>query len=296
MEIKKIKLLTDSTCDIPKELIEKMDIDIIPLNIHFENKEYKDSIEIDSYKLFDLIEKSTSGDHPKTSAASSYLIEQYIKKYLNNGYDEILYMGIGKTYSATYQNFILASNDYKDKVFAFNTGNLSSGICFSLIKAYNLIQKGLNSKEIIDILENEKNNYVVTFVVKNLDFLYKGGRVKGFQKIFGSALKVRPILRVDHDELYLYKKPAGKFIKALNILIEELINYHNKGLIDYTYPLFLAHSLNEKEQNYIKEQLHLNNISFTDIYIIQTGTTISTHCGPGTSGVCYALKNEYQRN
>lgn len=295
MKMKKIKLLTDSTSDIPKQLLEKMDIDVFPLNISIDNKEYKDGIDINSHKLFELVESLNNKAHPKTSATSAFLIEEYIKKYLEQGYDEVLYMGIGKCLSATFQNFNIASVNYSNKAFSFDTGNLSSGIVFSLIKAYRMINDGLSSKEIIQRLEKEKNNYIVTFVVKNLDYLHRGGRVKGFAKIFGSALKVRPILRIDHDELYLYKKPAGKFQKALNILIEELITYHNNGLIDYSLPLFLTHSMNEKEQLYIKEQLHLNGINFNEIYIEQTGTTISTHCGPGTSGLCYALKNEYKR-
>lgn len=294
--MKKIKLLTDSTCDMPSDFYLKYDIDSFPLNITYDEVEYQDNINIDSKKLFDLIEKTNAKSHPKTSATSAFLIEEYIKKYLDQGYDEVLYMGIGKCLSATFQNFLIASENYVDKAVAFDTGNLSSGIAFSLIKAYRLIQAGYSSKEIIEKLNESKNNYIVTFVVKNLDFLHRGGRVKGFAKIFGSALKVRPILRIDHDELYLYKKPAGKFQKALNILIDELIEYNNQGLIDYSLPLFLTHSFNEKEQLYIKEQLHLNNINFNEIYMEQTGTTISTHCGPGTSGLCYALKNEYQRN
>ena len=129
----KVAILSDSTCDLSKELLEQYNIDAIPLHVSFDEESYKDGVDITLEELYNKAEKL--GKLPKTSAPSQGEMTAFFKKYLDEGYD-IVFTGISSKMSATYQIACLVKQELApDRIFVVDSGNLSTGIGLLLLKA-----------------------------------------------------------------------------------------------------------------------------------------------------------------
>ena len=147
----KVAILSDSTCDLSKELLEQYNIDAIPLHVSFDEESYKDGVDITLEELYNKAEKL--GKLPKTSAPSQGEMTAFFKKYLDEGYD-IVFTGISSKMSATYQIACLVKQELApDRIFVVDSGNLSTGICLLLLKATKFRDMGYSAMQIANELE-----------------------------------------------------------------------------------------------------------------------------------------------
>ena len=178
----KVLILSDSTCDLSQELLEKYDIKIVPLYINLGDNIYQDLVELTTEKMYDLIAQNVG--FPKSSATTPNDFEEVFRKYIDEGYD-ILYTGISSTLSCTLQNaYIAKSNFDDDRIYLVDSKNLSTGIGLLVLKAAKLREQGLSAKEIAAELENIVPRVRSQFVIEKLDYLYKGGRCSGMTYFF----------------------------------------------------------------------------------------------------------------
>ena len=166
----KIKIVVDSTVDLSKELYEKYDIAVIPLNVSFGEKTFKDGVDITRDQLYEDVKKYKS--LPSTSAPGPQVFEEEFKKWLDQGYT-VIYMGIGSTLSTALQSANIAKNNLgSDKLFLVDTKNLSSASGLLAMKAAKLASEGKEAAEICKILEKDVPNVVAQFSVETLDYLH----------------------------------------------------------------------------------------------------------------------------
>lgn len=283
---RKVAIFTDSTVDISKELLKEKNIQMIPLYVHFGEEVYRDSIDITVKQLYEMVEKK--GILPSTQATSPGEFLEYVKPYLDQDYD-IVYCGIGSKLSATLKSANLIASEYPNRIFTIDSMNLSSAAAILLFKACDLRNQGKSAKEIQALIQPQAKYVISNFTIKNFEYLYKGGRASGLQAVFGTALRVRPVLRTIDGQLVLYKKPVGKFKKGMDVQIKDFLEQYKKGNIDTKY-VFITHSLNHKGFLYIKEQLKLNQVEIENLYEGFAGSVISSHCGEGTIGILYQVK------
>lgn len=287
----KVLILTDSTVDLPQHLIESRDIKVIPLYIHLGEKELLDGIDITADEMFEWI--NANGVLPQTATVSPFNFEEFLRPYINDGYD-VFYSGIGGLLSGTGRNFLLAAEEFpKERIYYFDSGNLSSGIAIILLKACDLRDKGYSAKEIYEELKDLPPRVHSQFVIRTLDYMRKGGRATGFQALMGAALKIRPVLRVRDGKLFLYKKAMGKMSRGMDIQIDDFLAEYDKGNIVDDY-LFITHAQNPKMYEYTMKRLKKHGVKIKNIYEGQAGCVISSHCGPGTIGILYEVK-EYKK-
>lgn len=287
----KVLILTDSTADLPQHLIESRDIKVIPLYIHLGEKELLDGIDITADEMFEWI--NANGVLPQTATVSPFNFEEFLRPYINDGYD-VFYSGIGGLLSGTGRNFLLASEEFpKERIYYFDSGNLSSGIAIIILKACDLRDKGYSAKEIYEELKDLPPRVHSQFVIRTLDYMRKGGRATGFQALMGAALKIRPVLRVRDGKLFLYKKAMGKMSRGMDIQIDDFLAEYDKGNIVDDY-LFITHAQNPKMYEYTMKRLKKHGVKIKNIYEGQAGCVISSHCGPGTIGILYEVK-EYKK-
>ena len=283
----KVVIFSDSTCDLMPETIEKFDIKIVPLYVNFKEKVYKDGVDMTPTLLYETVDKTNV--MPKTSAASAYDFEQAFRPYIEQGYD-VFYTGIGAKLSSSLQNANIASEEFEEgRVYTSDSMNLSSDIGLLVLRACKLRDEGKSAKEIkeeIDILAPKVKG---GFVIKTMDYLYKGGRCSALAKVFGTILKIKPFIRVKDGKLYVHKKPRGKFTTAIDVMIEEAINDLPNMDTDY---IMVTHSLGDEYAKYIIDKLKEK----TQIPIMETfaGCVISSHCGKGTIGILYILKDKFE--
>lgn len=277
----KVLITTDSTADLSPEILETRNIKMVPLYVRFNDESYKDSIDITTLELYKKVE--TYGFLPKTQAASPGDFEIFFKKYLDEGY-KIVHISIGSKISATYKSALLAIDLLETKdVYVIDSANLSSGIALLVLKASDLKDQGLSAEEINEEILKLVPKVSSQFAIKTLDYLHKGGRASGLSAFVGSVLRIKPIIQVNDGKLDVYKKSVGKMSKALDVMIDDLVNLN--GEIDDNY-VFITHSLAPDSFEYIKNRLE-KEIEVKHILEGHAGCVISSHCGEGTIGILY---------
>lgn len=282
----KVKIITDSTCDLSKDIIESRDIEVLPLYVNFGDESFKDGVNITTEELYKLVEKK--GELPKTAAIDIVTLTDSFKKWLDLGYD-VIFTGISRQLSRTFENAIMAKNELEsDRVFIVDSKNLSTGVALTVLKACDYRDKGLSAKEIVDEMEAVTDKVKAQFAIETMDYLYKGGRCSSVAKLFGTLLKIKPIIFVREGKMTVGMKPIGKMKVALDKMINMFLEDYKAGNV-VRDRVFITHSIAIESEKYIRERLEAE---VKDMEIISTvaGCVISSHCGPGTIGILYITK------
>ncbi|MHA1155661.1 MAG: DegV family protein [Candidatus Heimdallarchaeota archaeon] len=193
----KIKIVTDSTSDLPKDLADKYDIEIVPLNIFFGEDRYKDKINLSPGEFYGMVESGIY-EWPKTSQPSAKEFLEVYTKIFDQGYETIISIHITPNMSGTMNSVQLAINQIPDKDITAVDGNTTT-LPLGLIAliAGKLNQEGKNKEEILSALKNAlipKSRIVCT--LDTLEYLHRGGRIGRAKKIFGKLLNKKPIMQV----------------------------------------------------------------------------------------------------
>jgi DegV family protein with EDD domain len=278
-----IRIISDSTCDLPRELTDRYGIAILPLHILMGEEEYEDGIGItpdDIYKWSDAHDET-----PKTSAPSIDAAVKIMEPYVRQG-DELICFCISETFSTSGNIMRLAADelDAEDKVTVINSKNLSVGIGHLVIEAALMAEEGKTVQEICDRIEELKPLVRTSFVVDTMTYLRRGGRCSSVAALAGSALKLHPEIVVTDGTMHVGKKYRGKMDKVIERYVKDLEEGLMKAKKDR---IFVAHSgcsdeLIEKVVEYV-ESLNV----FDEIHTARAGGVISSHCGPGTFGLLF---------
>lgn len=281
-----VKIISDSTCDLSKELIEKYDIEILPLHIVLGDKEYKDGMDIGPDEIYEWSDANKTT--PKTSAASIADVMELYEKYQKD-YDEVVIFSISGKMSTTVNVMRMAAEELEmeDRVFVVDSENLSTGGGHLVLEAAAMAQEGKSANEIVEHVTNLRPCVRASFVVDTLTYLHRGGRCSGVAALAGSALKLHPKIVVEDGAMKPDKKYRGKMKKVILDYAKEMepqLLEAKKGRV------FITHSGCEAEViDSVKEYLESLN-HFDEILITRAGGVISSHCGPGTLGVLYIEK------
>ena len=204
-----IKIISDSTCDLSKELIEKYNIAILPLHIHLDEEEYQDGVTISPDEIYAWADANNTT--PKTSAASMAEMIDLFQPYIDNG-DEIICFSISSSMSANYNAMRLAVDEMEaeDKIRIIDSANLSTGIGLQVIEAAIMAEEGKSLDEIVAQIEEYKPRVSASFVVDTLTYLHRGGRCSSVAALAGGVLKLHPRIGVEGGKMDAGKKYRGK--------------------------------------------------------------------------------------
>lgn len=278
-----VKIVADSTCDLSSDLIERYDIDILPLHILLDDEEYLDGVNIspdDIYRWSDANERT-----PKTSAPSIEMALDLLKPYVKAG-REIVCFSISDEMSTSGNVMRMAAEELgaSDLVTVINSQNLSTGIGLLVIEAACMARKGADAKTIAAQTELLIPKVRASFVVDTLTYLSRGGRCSGLSALVGGVLKLHPKIVVENGVMQVDKKYRGKIDGVMVSYAKDM-----EAQLRAARPgrVFITHSgceetTVEKIKAYL-EQLHV----FDEVLVTRAGGVISSHCGWGTLGVLY---------
>ncbi|MBP1574756.1 MAG: DegV family protein [Oscillospiraceae bacterium] len=278
-----IKIISDSTADLPKELIEKYDIEVLPLSVTLGENSYKDGLEISAQDIFKYYEE-TKG-LPKTSAVSVLEYTEAFTTWVEKGYD-VIHFTISSTMSSCYQNACIAAVEI-GHVWSIDSANLSSGIGLQVVLAAELAAKGESAEVIAKHIAEAKTRVDASFILNQLEFLHKGGRCSGVAALGANLLKLKPCIEVVDGKMKVGKKYRGAYEKcALEYVCDRLDGNDNieTDIIFLTWTGVDAKLLKEIEKEIKKYH------KFHTIIVNEAGSTITGHCGPGTFGILYFRK------
>ncbi|MDD4290691.1 MAG: DegV family protein [Clostridia bacterium] len=274
-----IKITADSTCDLSRDIIERYNISIIPINIVTENATYADGEEITP---IELLAKMESGILCKTSAANSVEYERRFKEYAEQ-YDAIIHINLGANFSSSFNNASKAAEKFKN-VYCIDSKNLSTGSGHVVMKACEMAQGGLNATEIVENIKNDVIPRVdASFVVDNMQYLYRGGRCSGLEFLAAKVLRIKPCIEVRNGKMEVGKKYIGKFEKALREYVKQRLN---SGNIDYSR-CFITHPNCSREIVDMVKHHVVKYADFKEIIETNAGCTVTAHCAGNTLGILY---------
>jgi len=281
-----VKVLSDSTCDLSQELLDKYDISIIPLHIVKGEEELEDGTDIDISALYEWADLNRTT--PKTSAPSFETAMEIMKPFLDEG-EEIVCFSISSEMSTSGNVIRMAAEELcaEDRVTVIDSRNLSTGIGLLVVEAAIMAASNSSREEIINRINELIPLVRASFVVDTLVYLHRGGRCSAASALIGGALALHPMIVVKDGKMDASKKYRGKINKVIMNYAHDLEGAMKNA---YTDRVFITHSQCDPEivnevRNYIKS-LGI----FDEILETRAGGVVSSHCGPGTLGVLFIQK------
>ena len=270
----KIKLIYDSMCDIPEEINNKEFVEMIPLTINIDGKEYKDGIDFTKEEFYNILNNSNS--LPKTSQVTYIDFKEKFEKYTKEGYDVICITGSSKA-SGKYQSANLAKADVEGNIYIFDSLFLSLGSGQYIIKASHLIEEGdLSASEIVEELEKLRASVNLLFVPFTLEYLKQSGRLPSVVSFVGNMLSIKPICSMQDGKNKIVSKVRGTK-QIASKLVDMILELNNGQLEDKI--VTIGYGSNEVDFKKLQEEVS-KRINAKKVYITRGGSCICSHTGP----------------
>lgn len=275
-----MQLIADSCSDISVEELDRMEIEMIPLKITIDDKDYLDQFDISSTEVLDAI---SEGKRPLTSQANPEDFTKVFQKYVERG-EPVLYIAFSSELSGTYQSAVIAKDtildDHPDAdITIIDTKAASYGLGLIVERAHGYVESGLSKDDVIAKVEKDVKDIRHFFTVDDLDYLAKGGRLSKGQAFLGGLLNIKPLLHVEEGKLVPLEKHRG-IKKVHSSMVKHLI------ADNVTREVHITQANAEAQAEQLKQKI-LDGTSITDVRISTIGPTISSHTGNGTVAMFY---------
>lgn len=280
----KIKITSDSTCDLSPELIKKYDIDILPLYVSMGEETKKDGLEVVPEDIYDHVAKT--GKLPKTSAPNLNDLIELFDKWHNEGYS-IVHFSISSDFSSSYHSATIAAEEVGD-VYVVDSRNLSTGQGLVVLHAADLAAEGKSAEEIKAECDKLTPKVEASFVVDSIDYLYKGGRCSAVAALGANLLKLKPCIDVIDGKMTSSKKYRGKIDKVILDYVKDRLNGREDIVKNR---IFITHTkCNPETVEAVRNLVNELAPGFNEVLETTAGCTVTSHCGPNTLGVLFIRK------
>ena len=279
----KIKITSDSTCDLSAELLEKNDITLFPLTVIKDDKPYTDGITITTDEIFAHV--AAGGDLCTTTAGSMGEYMDLFTKYADS-YDAVIHISLSSELSSSYQNACLAADEFTN-VSVIDSRNLSTGQGLVVLKTCEMAQNGASVEKIKSTIAEYTEKVEASFLIDQLGYMVKGGRCSAVAALGANLLGLKPCIEVKNGKMGVVKKYRGNYAKCLSTYVKERI----EGRDDLDRgTLFITHTpVSDECLQAVKDTVD-TCADFENVYWTKAGCTVSCHCGPGTLGVLFVRK------
>jgi DegV family protein with EDD domain len=278
-----VKIITDSTADIPKNLAEELGISVIPLKVHVGGESYLDGVTLSAAEFYERLR--ATDELPTTSQPSPLDFAEVYRGAINEGATEILSIHLSSALSGTYQSAVLAKGMIEEEhpgvtitVFDSKTATYSIGII--VVAVARAAKEGKTMEELVALAEYYRQNQALAALVDTLEYLQKGGRIGKAAALVGSLLSIKPIISINDDgEVYAIDKARGKN-KAVSRVFELL---QEKVPAGTTVTAAVLHAdRKEQAEEWMEKLKAIYDVK--EANTIEIGPVIGTHAGPGTIG------------
>ena len=279
----KIRITADSTCDLPPELIQQHNIQIVPLSIIKGDRSYLDGLEIVPQDIFDYVE---SGAGVCSTAAAN--LQQYVDVFQENlkTYDAVIHIGISSAFSTCVQNARIAAEEFEN-VYVVDSRNLSTGSGHLVLDAALMAEEGMEASEIAETIEKMTLRVEASFVLDTLKYLWKGGRCSGVTALGANILKLKPCIEVRGGKMEVGKKYRGNIDKVILQYVRDRLQ--GRDDIDQRRIFITCTTTSDAMRQAVEDEVR-RLMHFDEIIHSRAGCTISNHCGPNTLGILFYRK------
>lgn len=273
-----VLVITDSTSYLSPDIVQRYGIEIVPLNVHFGNIIFKEGTTYSNADYYNMLKNSQLFPHTSQPSPREFL-EKLEKAEAD---DEALIIVISSALSGTVQSAHLAGEMLQKpniKVSIFDSRSTAMGLGFMVMHACELRNAGLSVAAIMEELEKMREQMNILFVVENLEYLVRGGRMSKVAGSLGSLLKIKPVLTLVNGEIKLFQK-VRTFPRAIQLLQDEL--NRNANTLHKICIVYVGYHQKALELQQTVSQLY-------DVPVItsELGPVIGSHLGPGALGVIF---------
>lgn len=277
-----VQIIVDSTTDLLPEL--KARVQVVPLTVHFGDREYIDGVTIDHKTFYEMLVESDI--LPSTSQATPGAFSEVYHQITQNG-DSAVVLTLSQNLSGTYQSAVIAAQDYADiHVVDTSSAAIGGGILTEL--ALQLADSGMDAGTIARTLEEEKKNIRVVAMLDTLEYLKRGGRISKTVALAGALLNIKPVVALTDGQIQMLGKARGSK-QGNNLLAQEI---EKCGGVDFAKPVLLGYTgmSDVLLQKYINDSRHLWENGAESLRYTCIGSVIGTHAGPGAVAVAFFKK------
>lgn len=275
----KIAIMTDSACDLPRELIEKHSIFVVPLKIIYGKQEFSDRVDIQPDEVYSQMPAKI----PTTSMPSMGEIKSVFDEIIANGFNKVLAIHISSGLSGTMEAVKMVAQDIKGmQIEVFDSKVLSIAQGFQVLEAARDITRGLTFSAIMENVIARRPKISMFYVIETLEYLKRGGRIGRVAAMLGELLQLKPIIACDEEgKYYTHCKARGRqqSIDKLYTLVEKAVQKTGVNLA-------VMHGGAKDEASKLLERVQsLPNIK--DVVFGQISPALGVHTGPGLIGVSF---------
>jgi len=277
--VAKVRIVTDSTADIPKKIAEELGIIVVPLKVSFGTEVYRDGVDITSAAFISRLQEEST--LPTTSQPSPGEFVAIYEKLIAKG-DTIISIHISGKLSGTMQSAQTAKTvtDSRD-IYIIDSKSASLGLGLIVIAAAKAAREDRSVHEILSMIKDKVDKSFILFLVETLDYLEKGGRIGKASALLGSLLKIKPILTIDDEGQIIPLEKVRGTSKALQ-RISQIVAERIDNSIRYSWAMVYGN--NYPGVIKLREQL-LPLLKCENVLINEIGPVITAHTGPGLIGV-----------
>jgi DegV family protein with EDD domain len=275
----KVAVLTDSGSDVPKEIVSELGIFVLPLQVNYKARSFRDGVEIDAQAVYEGLESEV----PTTSLPLGSDLTELLEKIRQEGYTRILGVLLSSGLSGTYNMVRLASVDAPIPMEVLDTKNIGIGSGMSVIKAATLAKAKVPYDEIVVQTKRAIANTKIFFVLSTLEYLKRGGRIGKVSAMIGSAFDIKPIITCNEDGIYTTVSKARGRKQSLRKTVELALEYAKEAA---SVTLSIAHGNALDDANDIKSEMINQLRSTSKVFVGPVSPALGVHTGPGLIGIC----------
>jgi len=278
-----IKIITDSTADVPKHFAEELNITVVPLMVYFGDEAYRDWYDLSSEAFFAKLKESNI--MPTTSQVTPAAFEEVFRKEAKQN-DTIICFTISSKASGTYQSALIARNIVMEEcgvdIEVIDSMSFSYGYGLAVVEAARMAKAGKSKAEIM-----ERANYLLEhtdtyFIVDTLEYLQKGGRINMASAVIGSILNIKPVLGIKEGLV----KPIDKIRGSKRVIPKMVEIIKNNGYDIKGKTLAMAHGAIPDKLEELKQAIQ-EQFQPAGFEIAEVGCVVGAHSGPGVIGAFF---------
>lgn len=278
-----IRIVTDSTCDLDRETAARLQVEVIPLSLHFGSQAYIDGVSIDRDTFYRML--SEADRLPTTSQLNPMDVLDVVSPFLEQG-DEVVGIFLSSKLSGTFQSAaIAAAMSESGRFYLVDSQNVTFGLALLVHVACRLRDEGKGAAEIVSVLEELKGRVRLVAVVDTLKYLQMGGRISAASAAMGNLLGINPLVGVIDGAVEAIGKTRGKKSAYRHLL--KLVEAEQP---DCSYPVYFGHTHAPENVEELQRVVKPALAGGAEIYCAEIGSVIGTHVGPGAAGLAYIAK------
>lgn len=287
----KIKLMSDSACDITYEQEKQYDIKLMNFQLVVGDKSYTSRVDFDNEKFYKMLDEYEG--IPTHSQITAFQYQEEFEKFYNEGYTDVINVTINKNGSSTYSNAVMGAENFfeehpeakgKFNIYNIDSESYTATYGYPLCQAAIKIQKGASAIEVVNYIKEWLSKAVIYFAMYTLKYARKSGRIPSAAAFVGEVLGLKPIMRICEGEIKTHDKVRGD--KAVMPKLESLVS---EEIIPQT-PYCIIYGCDEAEKEEFTQRI-TKKLGYPPADFFQIGAVISCNAGPRVVGIMFKSKD-----